>query len=143
MHDMICYLCIIIFIDLILGKAGYPNHVIKHKLNETSLDLSWNPPSFTGGAGVPVDHYNLTVSPPPSIDPCRTGYCIVKSTNITFHGLKKCSSFDITITPINCNGLGSLLKLPVISSKTCVHIKMSIYMYKCTCRGSCQSSQSQ
>ena len=81
-----------------------------------SLVYSWQPPSYSGGLNITIDFYEVTVSPPSNTGECARGSCSVRETNITLTGLT-CQSYNITIKPVNCVGIGPCYFRSVTASK--------------------------
>ena len=73
-------------------------------VSNKSVTFTWNPLQYSGRTGITIDHYEVTVSPPPD-GVCTSGNCNITETNITLYGLQ-CHSYNVTIQPINCAGRG-------------------------------------
>ena len=98
------------------GNPGRPLNISAHKQDERSMELKWTHPHFSGG--VPIDRYDITVSPAPHDGVCRGGNCNVSGTNITLKGLA-CLSYNITIRANNCAGQSSFISLLTTSKIYC------------------------
>lgn len=93
--------------------AGLPNMPLNVQMQESHTELSgsvvvnitWNPPKYTDGREIAVDHYEVIVIPPPDAGVCTSGSCNITETTITLYRLQ-CQNYNVTIQPINCAGRG-------------------------------------
>ena len=73
--------------------------------NGNQVTLQWTPPTNTGGQGVVITHYNITGLPQTS---CTTGPCdMVDGTITTIIGLQCNDDITVTVSAVNCRGVGN------------------------------------
>ena len=74
--------------------------------NGNQVTLQWTPPTNTGGQGVMITHYVLTGLPQSAS--CSTGPCDnITSTTTTVTGLQCNDSYTISVSAVNCRGMGN------------------------------------
>ena len=75
-------------------------------MNGNQVTLEWSPPTDTGGVGVEIEHYLVTVTGPPGFN-CPPDQCNVTTTNTTITGLMCNTNYMVTVRAVNCIGEGS------------------------------------
>ena len=74
--------------------------------NGNQVTLQWTPPTNTGGQGVVITHYNITGLPQSAS--CVPGSCdMVDGTAITITGLQCSDDGNVTVSAVNCRGVGN------------------------------------
>ena len=71
--------------------------------NGNQVNLQWIPPTNTGGQGVMIDRYLVTVSGPAGYT-CPTDQCNVTTTSTTLTGLECGSTYMVSVSAVNCIG---------------------------------------
>ena len=68
--------------------------------------LQWAPPTNTGGLGVVITHYVVSVTGPAEYT-CPPEQCNVTTTNTTLTGLQCNTNYIVTVRAVNCRGEGN------------------------------------
>lgn len=116
---------------MLTGTPSAPKDVKRYPKENNSVTVSWQRPFYTGG--VDDVYYKITVASQPGTGLCNNSNFITNQTSITLD--LKCMSYNITVQPINCVGMGSPINISITSGKQCCinenhNVKyMNIYMY--------------
>ncbi len=89
----------LLYTDLLSPPSNY--NVTNIQLD--SISLTWD-------SILLADYYEITINPSPTGGQCGTGKCVFTDTNATIDGLTV-NSYDITISGVNCAGVGASLTL--------------------------------
>ena len=73
---------------------------------DDNVTLRWTPPNSTGGLGVVIAHYVVSVTGPVGYT-CPPEQCNVTTTNTTLTGLPCNTSYIVTVRAVNCRGEGT------------------------------------
>ena len=74
-----------------------------HNVNGNQVTLQWTPPTNTGGQGVEIERYLLTVTGPVGFT-CPPSQCSVTANTTTITGLQCGTSYMVTVRAVNCIG---------------------------------------
>ena len=99
-----------IIIDSLSGSPGPPTSLTHDLIVLSTCDyqatLQWAPPTNTGGLGVVITHYLVSVTGPVGYT-CPPEQCNVTTTNTILTGLQCNTSYIVTVRAINCVGEGN------------------------------------
>ena len=99
---------------MLTGIPSAPKDVKRYPKENNSVTVSWQRPLYTGG--VDNVYYKITVASQPGTGLCNNANFTTNRTSITLVDLK-CMSYNITIQPINCVGIGSPINISITSGK--------------------------
>ena len=74
-----------------------------HNVNGNQVTLQWTHPTETGGVGVEIERYLLTVAGPDGFT-CPPSQCNVTANTTTITGLRCGSTYTVTVRAVNCIG---------------------------------------
>ena len=78
-------------------------------LNCTSMNITWDPPTNTGGDGITITSYTITIYPLPTslYSSCIDGMCNTTDQYYILTGLQYGTQYNIYISANNCVGNGN------------------------------------
>lgn len=82
-------------------------------MTDTSIDLAWDAPEGDGAESL-VDHYILSISPPPLSAPMET---VVPASPWSTVLISSIEVYTASVTAVNCNGNSAALTLNINLSK--------------------------
>ena len=121
--------------SLYTGTPSAPKQVKRYPKENNSVTVSWQRPSYAGG--VDDVYYKITVAHQPRPG---TGLCNICNANFTTNETSitlidlKCMSYNITIQPLNCVGIGSPINISITSGNIIIiyAVSMQITVWQIT-----------
>ena len=99
---------------LSLGVPSVPQSLVQDTSTQCSDDagnqvvLEWEQPLETGGVGIEIERYLLTVKATSGPEfSCPPDQCNVTTTNTTISGLSCNTNYTATVRAVNCNGMSN------------------------------------
>ena len=95
---------------LYIGIPSSPLNLVTSVLNCSSMKITWTTPTNTGGEGIPITSYMITVYPPPSLSYSSFigGVCNTTEEFFILSGLNYSTNYIINVSASNCAGTGSI-----------------------------------
>ena len=74
------------------------------------MNITWTTPTNTGGEGIPISSYIITVYPSPllSYSSCIGGVCNTTEEFFILSGLNYSTNYIINVSASNCAAIGSI-----------------------------------